>query len=111
MSHQTKNVALHNSNRSVVGTAQSRGAIRDRFQHRLNIRRRASNDPQDFAGRRLLLQCLLELLKQPYILKGDDRLVGKGFEELDLCRSEGAYFDTACVQRTNEFALLEKRSG
>ena len=56
MGHQTKNVALHNSNRRVVRTAQPGGAIRDGVQHRLDIRRRTGNDAKNFTRRSLLLQ-------------------------------------------------------
>ena len=56
MDHQTKNVALHNSNRRVVRTAQSGGAIRDGVQHRLDIRRRTGDDAKNLARGSLLLQ-------------------------------------------------------
>ena len=42
---------------------QSRGIFRHHIQHRLNVCRRAGDDPQDFTRRRLLLQRLLEFLK------------------------------------------------
>ena len=35
----------------------------------------------------------LSSLKQPHILDGDHRLVGKGFEKLDLCRGERTHLD------------------
>ena len=48
------------------------------------------------AGRRLLLQRLrevavarLQLLEQPHVLDGDDRLVGEGLEQRDLLVREG----------------------
>ena len=51
------------------------------------------------------------LLEQPHVLDGDHRLVGEGFEELDLRRGEGAHLGSTCVQRSNEFPLLTKGSG
>ena len=46
---------------------------------------RLANDPQDFGGRRLLLQSLgeiavarLQFFEQAHVLHGDHRLVGKG---------------------------------
>ena len=62
-------------------------------QHRLNVRRRAGDDAQDFARRCLLLQRFLELLEQPHILDGDHGLIGEGFKKLDLRRGEGAHLD------------------
>ena len=62
-----------------------------------------ADDAQDFARRRLLLQRFLEFLEQPHILDGDHRLIGEGFEQLDLRRGEGAHLDATCDQCSNEF--------
>src|SRR3990167_379229 len=83
----------------------------DGSQHRLDIRRRAGDDAQNFTGRGLLLQRFLQLLEQPDVLDGDHGLIGKGFKEFDLRWSEGTHFDAACVQRANQFPLLTKGSG
>ena len=95
-------------NHRVGCIAQARGIFCNDIQYRLNIRRRAGDDAQDLARRRLLLQCLGEFLKQPHVLDGDHRLVGEGFEQLDLRRGEGAHLDATCVQYSNEFPLLAK---
>ena len=50
-------------------------------------------------------------LEQPDVLDSDHRLVGEGFKKFDLCWGEGAHFSAACIQRSNEFSLLTKRSG
>ena len=92
----------------VICVAQPRRILRNRIQHRLNIRRRAGDDTQDFTRRRLLLQRFLEFVEQPHVLDCDDRLVGEGFEELDLRRGEGAHLDATRAQRSNEFTLLTK---
>ena len=78
--------------------AQPRGIFGNGIQHRLDIRRRAGDDAQDFARRRLLLQRLLEFLEQPHVLDGDHGLVGEGFKQLDLRRSEGAHLGATCDQ-------------
>ena len=64
-------------------------------QHGLDIRWRARNYPQDLAGRGLLLQRLgevavtiLQFLKKPNVLNGDDGLASEGFKELDLLLQE-----------------------
>src|SRR5262245_65650581 len=85
--------------------------LRDRIQHRLNISWRASDDAQNLTRRRLLFQRFLEFLEQPHVLNGDHGLVGKGFKELDLGRSEGTNLGSTCVQRSNEFSLLTKGNG
>ena len=45
---------------------------------------------------------LLEFVEQPHVLDGDDRLVGEGFEEFDLRRSEWAHLGATRDQRSNE---------
>ena len=87
------------------------GILCNYIQHRLNVRRRAGDHAQDFTCRSLLLQRLLEFLKQPHILDGDHRLVGEGFEKLDLRRGEGAHLDATRDQCSNEFPLLTKGNG
>ena len=71
------------------GLAQSRGILCDYVKHRLNVRWRAGDDAQDFTRGRLLLQRLLQFLKQPNVLDGDHGLVGKGFEQRDLFFRKG----------------------
>ena len=86
------------SNRNDRRSGRHRRAAfsRDRVEHRLDVGRRARDHPQDFAGRRLLLQRLgqlavpgLELREQPHVLDGDDRLVGERLRECDLLGREG----------------------
>src|SRR5262249_15609587 len=87
-------LSLREEDRGVRGFAETGRTRRDRFEHRLNVRRRLANDPQDLAGRRLLLQglshlrvrlrqrpiLLLELGEQPHVLDRYDGLVGEGLE-------------------------------
>ena len=49
-------------------------------------------------------------MKQPHVLDGDHRLVGKGFKQLDLRRSEGAKLDSASTEMSYKFRLLTKRN-
>src|SRR5262249_2104673 len=106
-----KAVAKHPHDHSIICITQSSGSRRDRIEHRLNIRRRAGYDAQDLTSGSLLLQRLLEFLKQPNVLDGDDRLVGEGLQQFDLDRGKGAHLGATCAQGSNEFPLLTKRSG
>ena len=100
---------LHSN--TCIGRSTNSGCVLSySIQHRLDIRRRASDDAQNLAGRGLLLQRLGEFLEQPHVLNGDDRLVSEGFEQLDLGRREGAHFCATCEQSSNEFPLLKKGS-
>src|SRR5262249_48380582 len=71
---------------------------------------------QDLAGRRLLLEGLgqvaiarLQLLEQPDVLDGDDRLVGERAEKLDLRVAERADAGPAERDRTDGPAVAEHR--
>ena len=63
--------------KSVTATALCR-IFRDDVKHRLDIRRRASNDAKDLARRRLLLKRFREFLEQPHVLDGNHGLIGEG---------------------------------
>ena len=106
--HRSKSVAIDATNHRIVRIAQPSRILGNHIQHRLNVRRRAGDDTQNFARRSLLLQRLLEFLEQPDVLDGDHRLVGEGFEQLDLRRGEGAHLGATRGQVSNEFPLLTK---
>ena len=88
-------VPVEAEDRGVGRAAEPRGALGHDVHDRLEIGRRAGDDPQDLRGRRLLLERLgqlavpgLELREQPHVLDGDDRLVGEGLEQRDLLVGE-----------------------
>jgi len=58
----------------------------DRIKDRLNLGWRAGNHAEDFARRRLLPQGLFRLVEEADVLDRDRRLVGEGFQEMDLLR-------------------------
>ena len=74
------------------------GILGYRIQHRLNIRRRAGDDAQNFTRGGLLFQRLLEFLEQPHVLNGDHGLISEGFEQLNLRWGEGTHLDATCDQ-------------
>ena len=91
VSVQTKSVTIDMTYVRISSIAQPGSALRDRLQNRLNISRRTGDHAQNFTGRRLLFQrlgeivvTLLQFLKQPDVLDGDHRLVGKRFKQFDL---------------------------
>src|SRR5262252_10619470 len=52
---------------------------------------------------------LLQLIEQPHVLDGDDRLVGKGFEEQDLLARERTYLLSANLDSPNGDAFSQQR--
>jgi len=70
-----------------TSVAELHRALGDHLEDRPDIGRRSTNDAQDLARGRLLVQGFrevaipgLQLLKQADVLDGDDGLVGEGLE-------------------------------
>ena len=86
-----KIITIDAIDKGIACFTQPRGIFRDHIQHRLDIRRRAGDHAQYFTRRGLLLQCFGEitiarllLVNKPRVLDRDHRLIGEGFEQLDL---------------------------
>src|SRR4030095_8100964 len=84
-------IAIIARNDDELAAAQATGASHDGIEDRLHVSWRAANDPEDLAGRGLLVECSrqvtiagLQFREQPHILDCDDRLVGEGLEKGDL---------------------------
>ncbi len=56
MSPQADRHRSRSQNDGISRVTKPRGIFGDRIEHRLDIRRRAGNDAQDFTRRRLLFQ-------------------------------------------------------
>ena len=111
MSRQSQKLTVDQTDVALLCTDETHRIGNYRVQHRLNIGRRAGNHAQDFTRCRLLLQRFLEFLEQPDVLQRDHCLIGKGFEQLDLCWSERIHLGTTPHQCANEFAALKQRHG
>ena len=95
MSPRNHVVSLAESQHHVINPTNPGGALDDGVEDRLHVRRRAADDAEHLGRCRLMLQgltqfrvALLQFLEQPDVLDGDDRLVGEGFEQLDLLVAE-----------------------
>ena len=96
MGGEMDTIVLEQDEGAEDSVAEPHGAPHDRVEHGLDVCRRAADDPQDLARGRLLLQRLgevaiagLQLGEQPDVLDGDDGLVGKGLQQLDLLSEKG----------------------
>ena len=96
--------------------AQLYGVPDDGIENWLDVGRRAGDDPQDLARRRLLLERFgqravprLQLGEQPHVLDRDHRLVGEGLENLDLPVREWAGLTSQHDDATDGRALALHR--
>ena len=92
------------------------GKLDQRIEDGRQIERRAADDLEHIRCRRLLLQRLaqfggarLHVLEQAHILDGDDCLVGEGFDQSDLTRTEGAGSLAQQGDRAGDPAAMEQR--
>ncbi len=69
-----------------LGLAKLRGGLGQRIEHRLQIEGRVTDHLEHVGGGGLLREQFAQLVEQPRVLDGDDRLVGKGRHQLDLFR-------------------------
>ncbi len=102
MGREMNLVAVKAEYRTIGSFAELLRTPRDGLEHRLDVGRRARDDPQDLRGCGLLLQglchlrvdfseltvLLLYLLEQPDVLDRDHRLVGEGLDQPDLLLRE-----------------------
>src|SRR5262245_43934334 len=93
---QIDQIAVEPPDRATVCAEEPDRAPADGLEDPREIGWGARNDLQDVARRRLLLEGLseilvarLQLVQEPRVLDGDDRLVGEGLEQRDLRAREG----------------------
>ena len=84
-------VAFQPLDHGIARRTEAHRARRDGVQHGLKLGGRLRDDPEDVRGRRLPIErrpevavARLELLEQADVFDRDHRLVGEGFQELDL---------------------------
>src|SRR5262245_41102186 len=118
MSAPSQNVTLAESQSYVFNPTNPGSAFDDGVEHRLHVRRRATDNAEHFGGGRLVLQglpqfgiALLDLLEQSYVLDRDHRLVGEGLEKGDLLFRERTNLFTANYNCPYRNALAKQRSG
>jgi len=72
MAGKIHDLAIKPNHERKLTAAQPDSTLCYRIKDRLHVCRRAGNNSQHFGSRRLLLQRLPQLVKQPRILDGDD---------------------------------------
>ena len=89
--------------------AQRHRASHDRVEHRLHVGRRFADDLENLGGRRLPLERFLGLVEQPHVFDRNDRLVGKGPQQVDLPLRRLSRVGPGDHNRADRGALLQQR--
>src|SRR5262245_37432565 len=118
MSPRNPNVSLVESKQHVINPTNLCGTLDDGIEHRLHIRRRATDDAEHLSRCRLMLQglaqfCvpLLDLFEQPDVLDGNDGLSGESFQQLDLFFGKRTYFVPANHYGSNGVGFAQQWGG
>src|SRR5262249_3278280 len=90
-----------------AGLADANSVLQHGLEHGLQFSRRTADDLEHVGGGGLLLQGLAQLVEQPRVLDGDDRLIGKGFEKRDLLISKRIDDGTSKQDRPDRFPLAQ----
>ena len=96
--------------------AEASRTLNEGFQHQLEVEGRATDDLQDLARCRLLIQSLGEVTiagrqfrEEANVLDGDDGLIGERLQELDLFGREGPGCGASDADRSNGASFTQHR--
>src|SRR5262245_12626652 len=103
-------VALALRNRSLVSFAQPSRRPQQRVEDSLEVKRGPTDDLEHVGGSGLLLKGFTQLIEQPRVLNGDDRLIGECFGKFDLLVGERAYDRTKQHNYANHRTLAHQRN-
>src|SRR5215471_13311679 len=109
MGHEVEQLSIEPKEVAELGRAESARARDDRIEDRLNVRRRARDDLQYLASRRLPVERVLRLVEQSDVLDGDNGLVGEALEKPDMRIGERPYLSAADDQSADGGSLLQQR--
>src|SRR5262245_26136063 len=109
-------VSLVEPQHHIIDPTNPRSALDDGVEDRLHIGGRAADNAEHLSSRCLMLQrlaqfciALLQFLKQADVFDGDDRLIGKRFEQLNLPLGERTNLCTANIDRFDGNTFAKER--
>ncbi len=85
MRHEVEELTVEPVDKAELGLAEPRRTLGNHVKHRLDVGRRATDDPQHLRGRRLLLQHLVALaadLRDVCLLGGSRTVVACGLSRV-----------------------------
>jgi hypothetical protein len=95
------------SNSRQIGLTQSSSRLDECIEHHIQIEGRAADHLEHIGGSGLLLQRFAQLVEQPRVLYGNDRLIGEILHQLDLPVGEGPDFLTIDDNAPHQRIVLE----
>src|SRR5262249_23434813 len=96
---------------SVRRSAKIDGTAGNCLKYRLNVSCRTTDDLEHVGGGSLLLERFTQLVEQTRVLDGDDGLVSKILDQLDLLFGEGAHLLPVDNDSADEFGVLHHWNG
>ncbi len=118
LGNRMEQLAVEPQERAEEAGAQPHGAPDDGVEDRLHVGLRATDDAQDLARGRLLLErfcqiavARLQLLEQPHVLDGDQRLIGERAKQLDLSLAELAWLTPTDGDRADGASFVKHGHG
>src|SRR5262245_13075766 len=116
--NDSKKLAVETENQRAFSLTQPACVLRQLVDDGLEIDGGAPNHLEKLTGYRLLFQGFSQLalasllrLEQPRVLDGDDGLVRKGIDELDLAFGERAHFGAPYQDHPNCLTCVDQRDG
>src|SRR5215467_1408499 len=91
---QAKNITVALEQPRVIRLAQASDRLDKGVKHRLQVEGRAADHLEHVGSSSLLLERFAQLVQQPGVLDGDDGLVSKVLDQLDLLFGERSNFLT-----------------
>src|SRR5262245_29370950 len=93
----------------MVGIAKPCGRLNEGIEHSLQIERRTADDLEHVSGSGLLLEGFAQLIEQTCVLNGDDGLIGKGSDQIDLLIGERLYNRSPDEDHPYDISLPQER--
>src|SRR5262245_53980667 len=116
--HRAETVSVIQIEHAELGSADACRALQHGFKYRFEVARRGGNDLQNIGRRSLLLErlaqvigALTQFVEQPRVLDGDDRLVRKTREQVDLFIGERPDLLPKDIDCADQLIVLEHWNG
>src|SRR5262249_37294100 len=106
-SHRAAGIAVVTKNHSSWRTAEPHGRTQESIEYRPEVECRPTDDLEHVGSGGLLLEGLAQLVQQPRVLDGDNRLGSEILDQLDLLVGEGTNLLAIDDNGTDQLVVLK----